>query len=860
MYQCIFCLFGSEFNDLMMNHLAMEHFEYESVCLERSLKSDSLDSSKVENLKIIRLTQTIDSGLLEIVNVTPEMSFLLENPEMLDDNDEVSAKRKLSVEHLSQESIDWPRNKRQRKMSVEHLTEESNDGPNKFKQTVFPFIELNKLFVCKECDKVFLNSKDYQRHLENFPKSNEHKKCVFCDKYFKTPYQMTEHVKCHGPDRFTCNICYFMAPSCQSIGFHMKNEHEIGNLELIPVNSKCTDIEIDKFIVDRKKYKKKKYQKILPKECNISFKCGECLLTSVEKNSILSHIKDIHNIDKYEVHKVNSSSIGGFKELYEIRKINSSNEQIKTKRLDHNNLFNQNIDKNDSAIPKVIVEDKNTKQFSPDTIDNIPMTHIFLNPIGCSLCTYNTKVRSNLILHLNIHKNGQCIITKEIVNPVPSIENSELMFDKMINLSASSYEAMISEKTKVDKLNTKIVEVSPINNLNTELFPQFIPKNKLFQCSEGTCNQQFFLNADLLKTHMSIIHEDFQFYLCPHCQPNSITTKEVKINNIDFHLLHHTENLFKCQYCDYIDFNRDEMRKHMRKTHLPLIVRENQYNIIVIRQSKIEDYSFDRNIIEGDANSKQFEEHFKEHHPNVADKNQKVCDKITDAEQLAIQSNNHMGNTINNQEQRALESIDPRMPLSCRGIPIESNYTSESRFVSKNPKSAKQSQVKIKPEMFQNDFKEDDRLGSISKSGQFVCPKCNSFTTKSIKIFRDHLYKEIDSKKWKCMKCFLICNSAQKMSWHIKKHEFGTKYEKMENTARFKWVDRVIEHQYHLSIEFNKQKTKDIISVGRTVAVTNKMTLKTKKDFSPEKKVVDSSITPQMSVEVINLLNDFDDE
>jgi len=57
-------------------------------------------------------------------------------------------------------------------------------------------------------------------------------------------------------------------------------------------------------------------------------------------------------------------------------------------------------------------------------------------------------VRSNLILHLNGHKVGQDnTTTKEIVNPVPI--KSELMFDKMINLSASSFEAMNSEKVLV---------------------------------------------------------------------------------------------------------------------------------------------------------------------------------------------------------------------------------------------------------------------------------------------------------------------------------------------------------------------------------------------------------------------------
>jgi len=50
---------------------------------------------------------------------------------------------------------------------------------------------------------------------------------------------------------------------------------------------------------------------------------------------------------------------------------------------------------------------------------------------------------------LNGHTKGQDNTTKEIVNPVPSIGKSELMFDKMINLSASSFDAMNTEKVSV---------------------------------------------------------------------------------------------------------------------------------------------------------------------------------------------------------------------------------------------------------------------------------------------------------------------------------------------------------------------------------------------------------------------------
>lgn len=63
--------------------------------------------------------------------------------------------------------------------------------------------------------------------------------------------------------------------------------------------------------------------------------------------------------------------------------------------------------------------------------------------------------------------------------------------------------------------------------------------------------------------------------------------------------MHHSENLYSCQYCDYIDFNRNEMKKHMRNTHLLQITSANQSNIIVIRQILRDDINIDRSRYQG---------------------------------------------------------------------------------------------------------------------------------------------------------------------------------------------------------------------------------------------------------------------
>lgn len=63
----------------------------------------------------------------------------------------------------------------------------------------------------------------------------------------------------------------------------------------------------------------------------------------------------------------------------------------------------------------------------------------------------------------------------------------------------------------------------------------------------------------------------------------------VELNKIKFHLLHHSENLYKCQYCDHIDFNRNEMKAHMRNIHRSLIMNAIESSIIVLRQTALDD-------------------------------------------------------------------------------------------------------------------------------------------------------------------------------------------------------------------------------------------------------------------------------
>lgn len=78
-----------------------------------------------------------------------------------------------------------------------------------------------------------------------------------------------------------------------------------------------------------------------------------------------------------------------------------------------------------------------------------------------------------------------------------------------------------------------------------------------------------------------------------------LSAKTLDLNKLEHHLMLHGENLYGCEYCDYIDFNRSEMRVHMRKKHLQQVSSAHSSNIFVIRQTMLEDENLERSAFHG---------------------------------------------------------------------------------------------------------------------------------------------------------------------------------------------------------------------------------------------------------------------
>lgn len=78
--------------------------------------------------------------------------------------------------------------------------------------------------------------------------------------------------------------------------------------------------------------------------------------------------------------------------------------------------------------------------FSPADIDVLPRQAIYNREVQCAVCPYTTKVRTNIIRHLQLHAKDATVPEIGPVNPVPCLDKKERMFDKMVNLASSSHQ------------------------------------------------------------------------------------------------------------------------------------------------------------------------------------------------------------------------------------------------------------------------------------------------------------------------------------------------------------------------------------------------------------------------------------
>ncbi|XP_054281094.1 uncharacterized protein LOC128998771 isoform X2 [Macrosteles quadrilineatus] len=200
--------------------------------------------------------------------------------------------------------------------------------------------------------------------------------------------------------------------------------------------------------------------------------------------------------------------------------------------------------------PKSKPKVESKTKFSPQDLDKVPKAAIFLNALGCTQCSYETKVRSNLIRHIQLHLSGELVTQEEFVNPVP--EKTEKMFDKMMNLAGSSHKKKPGLESSQDETAV-------------ECLYKYVPDQDRYKCHVKECGYRT-LSETMLRDHISVIHKDETHYVCPHCV-DKVEAAAFPIDHLSMHLKLHDSPVYKCSNCEFCSHIRRSIERHTEVAH-----------------------------------------------------------------------------------------------------------------------------------------------------------------------------------------------------------------------------------------------------------------------------------------------------
>ncbi|XP_026670215.1 uncharacterized protein LOC108625488 isoform X2 [Ceratina calcarata] len=215
--------------------------------------------------------------------------------------------------------------------------------------------------------------------------------------------------------------------------------------------------------------------------------------------------------------------------------------------------------KSNEKEPEKPATDSEKLTFSPDEIDVLPRQAIYNREVQCAVCPYTTKVRMNIIRHLQLHAKDESVPESGPVNPVPCLDKKERMFDKMVNLASSSHQN--------GRMGGKPKESSNKDN-DDEFIPKFVPEHKRYVCGVAECN---YLTVDeaMLRCHLKALHSEEQYFRCPHCPqpPPGQEGLNIAIDKMGIHLKMHDTRLYKCSHCNHHHYHRHIVERHLSDKH-----------------------------------------------------------------------------------------------------------------------------------------------------------------------------------------------------------------------------------------------------------------------------------------------------
>ncbi|XP_031332986.1 uncharacterized protein LOC116163261 [Photinus pyralis] len=355
-----------------------------------------------------------------------------------------------------------------------------------------------------------------------------------------------------GKDLFQCSICRESFDRASQFKGHMLKCVETHRLGVTKPYECCHCLKMFKTLHSLMEHLRSHGTK--------RFTCSLCDFKHSHQFHVRAHMKVRHNVNNATMVPVNAQETNI-----------DEDEFVLKPKINRQKSFESAIPKDSqSATIDVVLK------FGPEDVDALPLREIYSKEVKCSVCGYATKVRTNLIRHFQFHKIGKEVPIPAIapVNPVPCLDKNEKMFDKMFNLSISSYNDALRNPLKTDKK-----ELPKITKEEEIELPTYVPVTKRYVCGADNCDY-LCLEESMLRSHLQALHSDETSYKCIHC--NEVLHKAKGVINIDQILKHfrlHDLNLYKCSYCKFLHnlkhkVDRHVLDKHPNNTPLVIIIRE----------------------------------------------------------------------------------------------------------------------------------------------------------------------------------------------------------------------------------------------------------------------------------------------
>ncbi|KAJ1524151.1 hypothetical protein ONE63_010679 [Megalurothrips usitatus] len=207
----------------------------------------------------------------------------------------------------------------------------------------------------------------------------------------------------------------------------------------------------------------------------------------------------------------------------------------------------------------------NKTTYAPEERELLPNPAVFTRDVTCTVCQYSTKVRSNMMRHLEQHAMGSEPSSVPVLNPVPCLERNEKMFDTMTNHAISS-----TIPVRRDSNTFKVTDE-----------PRFIPDNQRYICCAPTCSATT-TDDTMLRHHIRVLHPEIVVYKCPHCPDGDGGKQAILLEKLGSHLKMHDSRLYSCLCCNYYHYQRYFVERHTAEKH------PDQKYIKIIREPRLD--------------------------------------------------------------------------------------------------------------------------------------------------------------------------------------------------------------------------------------------------------------------------------